>query len=44
MFLTVVWLGFKLGSKLPAFRDEKVAKEFLEEFKEDLTWYFGLEE
>ena len=42
--LTVVWLGFKLGSKLPAFRDEKVAKEFLEEFREDLTWYFGLEE
>lgn len=42
--LSVVWLGFKLGSKLPAFRDLEVAKEFLEEFKEDLTWYFGLEE
>ena len=42
--LTVVWLGFKIGSKIPAFRDEKVAKEFLEEFREDLTWYFGLEE
>lgn len=42
--LTVVWLGFKLASKLPAFRDEEVAKEFLEEFREDLTWYFGLEE
>lgn len=42
--LTVVWLGFKLGSKLPAFRDEKVAKEFLEEFREDLTWYFGLDQ
>lgn len=42
--LSVVWLGFKLGSKLPAFRDEEVAKEFLEEFREDLTWYFGLEE
>lgn len=42
--LSVVWLGFKIGSKLPAFRDEKVAKEFLEEFREDLTWYFGLEE
>lgn len=41
--LSVVWLGFKLGSKLPAFRDEKVAKEFLEEFREDLMWYFGLE-
>lgn len=39
--LTVVWLGFKLGSKLPAFRDEKVAKEFLEEFREDLMWYLG---
>lgn len=42
--LSVVWLGFKIGSKLPAFRDEKVAKEFLEEFREDLTWYFGIEE
>ena len=41
--LTVVWLGFKLGSKIPAFRDEKVANEFLEEFREDLTCYFGLE-
>lgn len=40
--LSVVWLGFKLGSKLPAFRNEEVAKEFLEEFREDLTWYFGL--
>ena len=42
--LSVVWLGFKLGSKLPAFRDEEVAKEFLEEFREDLTWYFGLDQ
>lgn len=42
--LSVVWLGFKIGSKLPAFRDEEVAKEFLEEFREDLTWYLGLEE
>lgn len=42
--LSVVWLGFKIGSKLPAFRDEKVAKEFLDEFRGDLTWYFGLEE
>lgn len=41
--LSVVWLGFRLGSKLPAFRDLEVAKEFLEEFSEDLTWYFGLE-
>lgn len=41
--LSVVWLGFKIGSKLPAFRDEKVAKEFLDEFKNDLLWYFGLE-
>lgn len=41
--LSVVWLGFKLGSKLPAFRDLEVAKEFLEEFREDLKWYFGLE-
>lgn len=41
--LRVVWLGFKIGSKLPAFRDEKVAKEFLDEFKNDLLWYFGLE-
>ena len=39
--LSVVWLGFKIGSKLPAFRDEKVAKEFLEEFREDLMWYLG---
>lgn len=42
--LSVVWLGFKLGSKIPAFRDEEVAKEFLEGFREDLTWYLGLEE
>ena len=41
--LSVVWLGFKIGSKLPAFRDEKVAKEFLDEFKNDLLWYFDLE-
>lgn len=41
--LSVVWLGFRLGSKLPAFRDLEVAKEFSEEFSEDLTWYFGLE-
>lgn len=41
--LSVVWLGFRLGSKLPAFRDLEVAKEFLEEFREDLKWYFGLE-
>lgn len=42
--LNVVWLGFKLGSKLPVFRGLEVAKEFLEEFREDLTWYFGIEE
>lgn len=41
--LSVVWLGFRLGSKLLAFRDLEVAKEFLEEFREDLKWYFGLE-
>lgn len=41
--LSIVWLGFRLGSKLPAFRDLEVAKEFLEEFREDLKWYFGLE-